>query len=534
MKKPSLWKHMVLAGSLIGLCSFSLSLQAAPRGGIVRIVSVGEPQVLNPVFDNSPAAQEFYNLIFSGLIRENHLTGLEPDLVETVPTPANGMVKMLPSGEMSVTYRLRNNLKWQDGQPLTADDIQFTWQVHTDPAIKYPPTPGYEQIRLVEIVDPQTAVVHFHRAYGDYYRLFRQVLPRHSFRSPYWKFAADHPYNRHPVGSGPFALKDWVKGESALLEANPLYHRARPHLDQLRFRFEADGFRGIKEALNWAQDAEIMRGMSLASYDYLKNQPDLDLHVVANGQIEEMLFNLQDPLMADRRIRRALAFATDRKAISDLLLGLTEPAYSDQLRDSWKYNPATERFYSPDAQQARHNLAQAGWQGDSGIRQRNGQALDVELVIAQGNKSHQVVARYLQESWKQIGVNLKVKTVSPEVLRELVPKGEYQLALATLTQHPGESSFKRWHSTQLPPQGMNYARFSDYQVDEITRELQQTVNFSRQKALYHQLGTLLAEELPALPLYYGSTLEANRKMVHNFSPSAAMGSTWNSHSWWLE
>ncbi|MEZ0368633.1 MAG: peptide ABC transporter substrate-binding protein [Candidatus Sericytochromatia bacterium] len=513
---------------------------SAPSGGVVRIISVGEPALLNPVFDMSPAAGEFYNLIYSGLIQENTRGELEPDLVEVVPTLANGMVKMTAEGGMTVTYKLRPGLKWQDGQPLTADDIMFTWQVHTDPKIKYPPTPGYEQLRRVEIVNAQTAIAHFHRPYGDYYRLFHHLLPRHSFRSRSWAFAPDHPYNRHPVGSGPFALKDWVKGESALLDANPLYHRSRPHLDQIRFQFKPADYNAVKNSLDWTKDAEVMRGLPIASYNYLKNLPDLDLHVVADGQIEYLLFNFKHPALADRRVRRALAFATDRNKISDLLLGLAEPAYSDQLRDSWKYNPQSEKFYAPDPVQAAANLQQAGWQRSENdppdaVRKKGDQPLSLTLTLEMGNKSHQLVGRYLQQAWKEVGVELKVKTVAPRVMREeVMPAGDYELILGTWTQHPGETPFRRWHSTQVPPLGINYGNFSDYQVDQLTRSLQETVNLPQQKKLYQELGAMIAEQVPVLPLYYGAQLEASRRNLHNYYPNAYMGATWNSYSWWLD
>lgn len=530
---------LILAASLLAGALAPMPGYSAQRGGIVRIVSVGEPNLLNPVFDVSPPAQEIYNLIYSGLIQENARAELTADLVQVVPTLANGLVKLHSNGEMSVTYRLRPGLKWHDGHDLTAEDVLFTWQVNTDPKVKYPPTPGYEHLREVEVIDAQTAVAHFHRPYGDYYRLFRHVLPRHSFRSQHWSFAPDHPYNRHPVGSGPFALTDWAKGTSATLNANPLYHRAKPQLDQIRYAFKPEGYKAIKDSLSWADEAEVMRGLSIASYDYLKNRPELDLHVVADGQIEHLIFNIDKPVLADRRVRRALAFATDRRAISDLLLGLAEPAYGDQLRDSWKYNSQVEKMYAPDVNQARASLQMAGWKAPddkpSQLRTRDDKPLSLTLTLEQGNKAHQLVGRYLQQAWKEAGVDLKVKTVAPALMRgELLPQGDFELALGTWTQHPGEDAYRRWHSTQSPPMGMNYARFKDYQVDELTRSLQQTIHLGQQKKLYAELGTLLAEQLPTLPLYYGAGLEANNKSLHNYLPNAYMGATWNSYSWWLE
>lgn len=537
MKIRKVWTYLVLAGSLLGTGLIHPAAHAMQRGGIVRIVSVGEPQLLNPVFDQSPEAQEMYNLIYSGLISENSRSELEPDLVQTVPTTNNGMVQMLPDGGMTVTYRLRPGLKWQDGQTLSSEDILFTWQAHTDPQIKYPPTPGYEKIRRVEVLDDLTARVHFHEAYGNYYQLFRYLLPRHSFRSKHWNFSPEHPYNKHPVGSGPFVLENWTPGQSALLNANPLYHRGRPNLDQIRYTFKPESYRTIKTAINWVDDAELIRGMSLASYDYLKNRPDLDLHVVATGQIEHMLFNTQNDTLSDRRVRRALAYATDRRAISDLLLGLAEPAYSDQLKDSWKYNSVTENYYQPSLDEARSKLEAAGWkQAESeSLRNKDGQPLKLEMTLIQGNRSHIVIGKYLQESWQKIGVELTLKFVAPQIMHDdILPKGDYQLAFATWNQDSMSNAYSRWHSTQTPPKGHNYTHFSDYQVDMLTRELQGTVNLKQQKLLYKQLATHLVEEVPVLPLFYGAMLEGNKTSLHNYASSAYRGATWNAYAWWVE
>lgn len=544
----------ILLSSLSAAVMLSTALQPAAalqRGGVVRVVSLTEPTLLNPVFDNSPAAEDMYNLIFSALIKENSRSELEPDLVQTVPTVQNGLVKMQANGGMSVTYRLRPNLKWHDGTPLTSADIHFTWQAHTDPSIKYPPTPGYEHIRSIEVLDTLTATVHFHRAYGEYYRLFRQILPRHAFRSQFWKFSAEHPYNKHPIGSGPFALKQWQRGQTAWLEANPFYYRSRPILDQIRYSFKNNDYRSIKQVLNWVEEGEVVQGMSLASYEYLKNRPDLNLHVVADGQIEHLIFNLQHPILADRRVRRALAYATDRKAISDLLLGVTEAAYSDQLKDSWKHSVGSEGMYHADLNQARAQLQLAGWQAseslgtsaqskadaapEEALRMRKGEPLQLTLTLEQGNRSHALVAKYLQENWARIGVDLKVKFVSPSVRQnEILPQRDFELAFGTWSQHPRETAYKRWHSSQIPPQGLNYSGFKDYQVDELVREIQSSVNLRHQKQLYQKLGTLLTEEIPVLPLYYGAQLEANHKRLHNYAPNAYMGATWNSFAWWVE
>lgn len=508
---------------------------ARTTGGIVNVVSVGEPELLNPVFDRSPEAESLYDLIYAGLIRQTAQGDLEADLLNEVPTAANGKVRMLPNGGMVVNYVLRNDLHWQDGQPITTADIIYTWQVNTDPRVVSPATTGYENIQRVEPISDREINVYFYAPYGEYYQLFKYLLPRHSFRSAYWPFDRNHPYNRNPIGAGPFRLREWKAGQSALLEANPYYHRARAQLDQVRYQFKEKGFRSFKQAADWANDAHVMRGLGLASYDYLKDRQDLELHVVRTGEIEHMLFNLDNPVLADRRVRRALAYATDRAQITKLLLGLGENAFSDQLKAGWKYNATAESYYPYGQKQAAYQLALAGWQGDSGIRKKGDQPLELELTLEQGNRSHAVIGRYLQEAWKAVGADLKLKFVAPRILRgEILPRRDYMLAFSTWHDNAGESPYLRWHSTQKAPQGINYSGFSDYQVDLLTQSLQQTVDFNEQRRLYGEISQLLAEALPALPLYYGVELAAHKKDLQNFTPNQQASVSWNSADWWLK
>ncbi|PIQ25018.1 hypothetical protein COW36_16325 [bacterium (Candidatus Blackallbacteria) CG17_big_fil_post_rev_8_21_14_2_50_48_46] len=538
MRHPKYMLSGLLAAALCLASSYPTQpAQAFQRGGVLRIVSLEEPQRLNPVFDSSESAQEIYNLIFSSLIRRNSLSELEPDLLTVVPSYQNGMIRTLANGEMEVTYTLRPNLKWQDGHPLSAEDVQFTWMVHTDPRFKYPPTPGYENIRAVEVVDPQTIRVNFFQTYPEYFNLFQQVLPKHSFRSKYWSFSADHPWNWHPVGSGPFVLKDWKKGEMALLDANPLYHRARPNLDQIRYQFHRAGYEAIPKVVDWAQNAEILQGMSIISYDYLKDHPDLNLSLRNTGKIEHIDINLRNPILADLNVRRALAYAIDRKAVSERLLGLVEPAWSDQPSGSWKYNSRSSSYYQFNPEHAGKLLSNAGWQARGAGQRYNAkdQALSLSLTIEIGNKSHQLVASYLKDAFAKIGVALEIKPVPPEMLtEEILPGGHYELALSAWTPHPFETSFKRWHSSQVPPAGFNYTRFKDYQVDQVLKALESSDDIHAQKQYYLQLASLLNEQVPAIPLYHDTVLEAYKKTVHNYLPNPYMGSTWNSPHWWLE
>lgn len=533
-----MWKKM----SLGLILSANLGLTALPahalqRGGIVTITSMGEPEVLNPIFDHSDASRELYNLIFSGLITMDDHGDLVPDLLVYIPTFDNGGVQVTENGEMVVTYKLREHLRWHDGELLTSEDIQFTWQANSDPKVIYPPNPGYEQIRYVEVVDDQTAKVYFYRTYADYTKLFRYVLPKHAFLSRHWPLQQNHPYNMHPYGSGPFILKEWKKGSHALLDANPRYHLAKPYLDQIRYKFQPNDFRNLPQVVNWLGSTDIVQRLSIAAYDLLKNREDIDIKVISTYDIDYLGFNLAHPLVADLRLRRALAHAIDRSEISLLFYGLARSAYSDQHRESWKYNPTTEGYYPYNPEFSKRLLDEAGWKlsKDQKLRSKSGKPLTLTLTISQNSRSHQLVGDYLKKAFLGIGVDLKIVMVPASVWHDFTLQDrKYELTLATWDSSPDADIFARWHSTQIPPTGRNYTQLKDYRVDELLKEIQINTALEQQKKAYHRLGEVLLEQLPAMPLYYNPVLEIHKRTLQNLRPNVHQGLTWNSREWWIE
>lgn len=533
-----------ILGLLIVLLMIGLIPQEALAlkwGGILNITSVKEPRNLNPVYDRSNEAKNIYNLIYSGLAKADESGQWLPDLLTHIPTLENEGVQIQDTNEMIVTYVLRENIRWHDNQKLTSEDVQFTWQMHIDPRINYPPTPGYNLIRHIEPLDARTIRVYFKEVYPDYLTLFQEILPKHAFRNRIVQFGPSHPFNRRPVGSGPFRYSDWQKGKHLILNANKNYHLSRAYLDQIRYHFQSQDFTQLPRAVDLVDKSHVVQGLSILSYDYLKQLKGIQVHSTPADNIEHLDFNLTNPFLADIRVRRAIAYAIDKGAIKRLFSGLIKPAYSDQIKTSWKYNHQVESFYPFNIARAKELLAQAGWfksPETDWLVNKNGDILEFTLTTIRGNQSHIMTGQYIKRALRRIGMNIKLETVPAQVLfNRVLPASDgkgFEIALNSWYSGINADSYSRWHSKMLYPLGRNYTRFNDYKVDDILQKIRLSANFQNQKQLYLKLAELIAERLPSLPLYYNPHFEVSKLTLHNFRPNVYQGATWNSYEWWLE
>jgi peptide/nickel transport system substrate-binding protein len=202
-------------------------------GGVLTIGYDAEPDSLNAYTTRLFASTE--SGIHEGLIVTNDKVEYVPNQVETVPTLDNGGVQLDP---LRVTYKLRPDLKWSDGQPLTSEDVKFTWQAIVNPNFKrggFNFSEGYDLIEKVDTPDPRTAILTFKANYAAYNGMLRALLPKHVLDG---KDINTDPFNRVPISNGPMRVKEWISGQYSQMERNPFYRvSGRPYLDGLTMKF---------------------------------------------------------------------------------------------------------------------------------------------------------------------------------------------------------------------------------------------------------------------------------------------------------
>jgi peptide/nickel transport system substrate-binding protein len=215
------------------------------RPGVLRIAENANPVTLNPLIQASAVTGDLSTLIYSyAVVYDDHAKPV-PDAVSEVPTLANGDVS---KDGMTLKYKLRHDIKWQDGQPMTCKDLRFTWQAVINPHTNIATTDGYRDIKDIDCSDPYVAVVHMKRVYAPFLQQLwglngnAPILPDHLLAkylsSP--TSINNAPYNSMPVGTGPFKVIEWQRGSLVRLAANPAYFRGKPKLNEIDYYFLPD------------------------------------------------------------------------------------------------------------------------------------------------------------------------------------------------------------------------------------------------------------------------------------------------------
>ena len=351
-------------------------------GGSVTLIIPEEPTTLNYFQADAAIVRQVAEATsMTGLVTIDQNGDFVPMLAEELPTLDNGG---LSEDYSTVTWKLKPDLKWSDGEPVTSDDIKFTWEVLSNPdAGALTGTGGFDQIASVETPDDLTAVITYSTPYPAYLDQFAYGLfPRHATGEP--ADMANWEWNRQPVGAGPFVVSNWVSGQSIALERNPYYfEEGKPYLDQLVYAI-------VPEPA--AQTAMMLQGE--AQVQLWPSEDEAEYNSLLEGKARQVLvpgiwnmaidFNLSapfdgdpgptppHPILGDLRVRQAIASAIDYDTlVSDVLLNTVSHS-TNPFAYGWYYCDLPRPFpYDPET--AKSLLDEAGWvEGSDGIRVAQG------------------------------------------------------------------------------------------------------------------------------------------------------------------
>jgi peptide/nickel transport system substrate-binding protein len=430
--------------------------------------------------------------------------------------------------------------------PVTSYDAKFSYEVMVHPQINVETRQGWDIVDRVDTPDSHTVVFHLREVYANFVGdcfYDESVLPRHLLENKLGPDFQNADFHRRPVGSGPFVFKEWVSGSHISVTANRDYYGAGPYLDEIVIKFIPDGNALVMQL----ETGEVMG---------IDNAPNTLLDVISKVRGEKLyrnpaLFNehldlnCENPILADRRVRRALALATDRAEISDKIYnGVWIPAYGDDHPKSPYYTDAVERLNAFDPAQAVRLLKEAGWidRNGDGIREKDGKPLKLVITTTTGNQNRERTEMVLREQYRKIGVDLAVRNQDPSVLYAsydeggVLRRGTFDIALYAALSPPDPSNKEGSYSeTFIPPKGQNFTRVRNREITRLLAEGSRTVAFAERKRIYDSLSVLVAEQAPVVPLLWVTQLEAMPEALQNYRPNPTQsGDTWNANEWWLK
>jgi peptide/nickel transport system substrate-binding protein len=491
-----------------------------------------DPHSLNPILARTDDERQVAHLMFDMLLDVDNHGRLIPSLAIEVPTQRNGDIS--PDGR-TIVYHLRDDVRWQDGEPVTAADVIFTWHAVVDPDNDVPSTQGYNLVDLIFAPDLYTVVVRLKHAWAPavgtlftYGANPMPILPAHILQDQSDLRGSD--FNVHPIGSGPYRLVRWERDDRLVFIANSAYFRGQPKTRAVVVHIVPDTNTTLtmlrSGQLDWSLQSPAQR---LA----LGNDPNLRTTYVPFSGVATIAFNCRRPPFDDPRMRAAVAMAIDRRRLS---AGITGGQYavaeSDQSLFSWARDPAA-RLPSFDPQAADRLFDALGWsRGPDGMRRRDGRVLSLTFTTFPESDTAVRTAEYVQQMLHDRGVEVGIKKVSlaqfylPASDGGLLLSGRYDLAYAVWSTgvDPDDSDLVTCRGPS------NYAGYCDRDLDALERRALSTQGIPRRRSIYFAIQRRLATALPYDFLYAPTYSYVVSRAVRGFAPSP-YSPTWNAYAW---
>lgn len=507
-----------------------------PTAGVLRLVETDQPDNLNPLIASQPIALELSYLTYSFFFDVDDRSRLVPDVALEVPTVPNGGIS--PDGK-TITYHLRKGVRWQDGQPLTSRDVVFTYHAIVNPRNNVQGLLGYEDIADVVAPDDYTVVVHMKRVDSPIVTLFMcldgdyPILPAHLLATyPDLNHAA---YNDKPIGSGPFSVVDWVRGDHITFAANPDYWRGPPKLDKIVVSFVGSNAQIVDRLRTGQADAWFNSDPTL--YPELTQLGGIGVTIAPDNNFGHLDFNLRDPLLQDVRVRRAIELAIDRrKIVEEATHDVYQTTDSDQPFTSWAYDRRVPHpAYDPNAATAL--LRSAGWhRGPDGVLANGKGRIELQLAFLEGNSLDKQVADILKGDLAAVGIQIDERPYPEERFLSslqsggVVYNGRYQLAMFEWGVGLDPDDSWLYACDQQPPQGENSTFWCDPKVDAAERGARATFDVATRRSDYAVIQSEIADQVPMIFLYAQRRADVYSTRLVGFRPAPTFA-YWNAWRW---
>lgn len=412
--------------------------------------------------------------------------------------------------EPEILFHLRKGVRWHDGRPFTARDVEFTYRAIMDPRYVSPRRPDYELVRSVEVLDDHTLRIVYRKPYAPCLLSWSiGMLPRHILEgkdSAWW--AAN--FNRSPVGTGPFKFEKWLTNQYIRLRRNDDYFAGKPHLEFITVRVIPDM---VALRLSFETGEVDFWGVEPHANKKFREDPRYEVFSRIAPQYSYIGWNLNRPLFQDVRVRRALAHAVNVPQIIEYIYyGQAMQATGPFPPNMWFANPNVKPYeYDPD--QARALLAEAGWKPASdGVLQKDGKKFEFTLITNHPNEIRKDIATLVQSDLKKIGINVEVQLYEWAVfISQYINKQDFDACVLGWVLGYDYDQYQLWHSSQAKPGMLNHCSYKNKQVDRLLELARSEFDGQKAKEYLWDLHRIIYEDQPYLFIEVPMSTGAMRK-----------------------
>jgi peptide/nickel transport system substrate-binding protein len=447
------------------------------------------PTNLDPRIGADATSAHLDGLIFSSLVAHDAQMNVIPDLAERWETP----------DPLTYVFHLRQGVKFHDGRELTSVDVKFTFDSIIAGTVKTPKRGAFRTVASTEAPDAHTFVFHMREPYASFlFGLTRPsvgIVPRDSTPA----------ISQHPVGSGPFRFVSSVRDEEIILERNTDYFGGAPKIERIRFRIVPDAIVRALELRKGSADAEI-NSLTPDMSATLAKEPKLVVDEQPGTPVAYLAFNFEDPILAHREVRQALAYATDRATLVKYLLrGQARMATGLLPPNHWAFD-ADVKQYGYDPARAEQLLDAAGFRrGAEGVR--------FHLALKTStDESTRLTSAAIADQWKRVGVALDLRPLEFATFYSDISRGSFQLyTLRWVGANNDPDIFEYvFGSKKMPPEGANRGRYRNPALDALLNSARVEMDQEKRKAILWQVQQIVAEDEPYINLWYPDNVCVHR------------------------
>jgi peptide/nickel transport system substrate-binding protein len=421
-----------------------------------------------------------------------------------IPDLADGFE--ISEDRLVYTIHLRENAKWHDGKPVTADDVVFTVQQDLAPDSMHPLASYFkvngEPIQAAK-VDDYTVTLTVPEPYAPLIAHLAviwtlPIAPKHLLEGVDPQTA---DFNNHPIGSGPFQFKELVPGDHLTLTRFDDYYFGAPLLDEVIIRIMPDT--GARLAAFQAGEIDLdLREEDLIVTKQFEETDGAKAYYLDTPFVQQLSLKNDDPLFTDLRVRQAISHALDKPNMVRTVIGDEQyTAWEVVGKVHWAWEPNVTR-YEYDPEKAKQLLDEAGWVvGSDNVREKDGQKF--VFTFHPWRPFEQNYAPVIQQFLKAVGIQMDLQVVPDGASMQALRRGgEAQSIISGSINYEPSELYSSFHSSQFPPDGANIWFYQNTEVDALLEAGQTEIDQEKRAEIYRQVQRLIADDVPTIPLHY--------------------------------
>jgi peptide/nickel transport system substrate-binding protein len=480
-----LWRFLCLLWLFLPLTACTARTSTDPD--LITVALDQPPTNLDPRIGVDASSERFFQIIFSSLVRKDEHSQIQPDLAASWDIP----------DAKTYIFHLRHGVLFHDGRPMTSRDVVFTFRSILDRSVQTSKLGMFDRIQSVEAQDPYTVVFKLNEVFAPFLWNLAGgaigIIPEGS--------GAD--FNKHPIGSGPFAFVHYIQDQELVLRRNDSYFGTTAMVSTLRFKIIPEAVVAALELRKGSVDIAL-NVLTPDMDEVMKKDHDLVVMEAEGTNYQYIGFNLSDPVFRDVRVRQAIAYTIDRDAlIRYLWRGEGRPATGVLPPENWAYE-GNVKTYSHDPARAEELLKEAGYEHLSFTYRTSNEDIG------------RLMAAAFQQQLAQAGISMDIRATESATFFADLDAGNFQMYSARWVGGTDDPDFFHlvFHSEMMPPKGRNRGHYSDPRIDELIDFGRRELDMEKRMEAYREIQRIVAEELPYLSLFYRNDVCVYNKSIN--------------------